>query len=119
MREQRICGICGTMHPVEELLHPFGGLELCSPCLENRTLLCERRGERIWTEDNAGSSDAPLCQDCFDDHYFHCCRCGALIHEASTRCDDSDEYAEYPLCPGCYEAQCRGNPIHDYYYLWT
>ena len=115
MREQRTCGICGTMHPAEEL-HLFDGLELCSSCLENRTLLCERCGERIWTEDNAGSSDTLLCQACFDDHYTHCCRCGTLLHESSTYYAEDDDYDEYPYCVDCYQRHAGYNPIHDYYY---
>ena len=61
MKEERTCGLCGESHPGEDL-YPFDGLELCARCLDERTLLCRHCGERIWEEDNAGSSEVPICQ---------------------------------------------------------
>lgn len=116
MEEQKSCAICGRACATEEV-RSFDGRLLCPECLEEQTVLCCYCGVRIWRADNAGTEAIPLCQTCCDDHYFHCCGCGALTHEANTYYNDSDEYAEYPLCPGCYEAQSRGNPIHDYYYM--
>ena len=118
MEEQKSCAICGRACATEEV-RSFDGRLLCPECLEEQTVLCCCCGVRIWRADNAGTEAIPLCQTCCDDHYFHCCGCGALTHEANTCYNDSDEYAEYPLCPGCYEAQSRGNPIHDYYYKPT
>ena len=115
MDERRTCGICGAAYPAEELYH-FDGMEFCPQCLADHTLVCQRCGERIWVEDNAGSSDTPLCQDCYDDHYTRCSRCGTLLHESNAYYAEDDEYDEYPYCADCYQERASGNPIHDYYY---
>ena len=115
MDERRTCGICGAAYPAEELYH-FDGMEFCPQCLADHTLVCRRCGERIWVEDNAGSSDTPLCQSCFDDHYTHCCQCGTLLHESNAYYAEDDEYDEHPYCADCYQERASGNPIHDYYY---
>lgn len=62
MKEERTCGLCGDSYPGEDL-YPFDGLELCAHCLDERTLLCRHCGERIWEEDNAGSSEVPSARD--------------------------------------------------------
>ena len=115
MDEQRTCGLCGEQLPASRL-YPFDGLELCPHCLDTRTLICRHCEERIWEEDNAGSTDTPLCRDCFDDHYTHCSACGCLLHESNAYYDDSDEYDERPYCGSCYEGRPDSKPIHDYYY---
>lgn len=101
MDEQRTCGLCGEQFPASGL-YSFDGLELCPHCLDTRTLICRHCEERIWEEDNAGSTDTPLCRDCFDDHYTHCSACGCLLHESNAYYDDSDEYDErpYEMCSG-------------------
>ena len=83
MQEERTCSLCGAPHPGEDL-HPFDDMELCNCCLEEWTLLCRHCGERIWEEDNAGSSEVPLCQRCYDNNYTNCCRCGALLYKSQT-----------------------------------
>ena len=115
MSQQRTCAICGAACPPEDL-YEFDGQELCARCLEEETLHCHHCHERIWQADNAGTEDLPLCQDCRDDYYTVCCRCGALIRDAHACYAESDEYEERPYCSDCYGHCARNEAIHDYYY---
>lgn len=115
MQEERTCGLCGAPHPGEDL-HPFDDMELCNCCLEERTLICRHCGERIWEEDNAGSSEVPLCQRCYDNNYTNCCRCGMLLHESQAYYAENDDYDESPYCSDCFHTLSDDSPIHDYYY---
>ena len=115
MSQQRTCAICGAACPPEGL-YEFDGQELCARCLEEETLHCRHCHERIWQADNAGTEDLPLCQDCRDDYYTVCCRCGALIRDDHACYAESDEYEERPYCSDCYGHCARNEAIHDYYY---
>lgn len=115
MKKERTCGLCGDPYPGENL-YPFDGLELCAHCLDERTLLCRHCRERIWEEDNAGSSEVPICQSCYDDHDTNCCRCGTLLHESKAYYSEDDNYDESPYCSDCFHTLSDASPIHDYYY---
>ena len=107
--------ICGHERPWDEHTE-FDGQDLCADCLETHTVLCHECRERLWTDENAGSRDTPLCQDCYDDNYTHCCRCGHLLRENEAYYESSDEYDERPYCANCYYALDKDQSIHDYYY---
>ena len=38
------------------------------------TTVCSVCGERIWSYDNAGTAETPLCQRCYDNYYTSCDR---------------------------------------------
>ena len=104
-----------TAH-LRDLLYHFDGQDLCAQCLDNNTLFCSYCGDRIWKNENAGTTDTPLCQDCFDDHYACCCRCGALVRETTAYYEESGEFDKRPYCLDCFHARSLDKPIHDYYY---
>lgn len=115
MKEMRACSVCGSLHPVEELTE-FDDHLLCESCLHTETLRCQRCGERIWNEDNAGNSSLILCQTCYDRFYTSCEDCGRpiLYDDAYYDSEDEDEYE-----PRCYHCHCQhtdNRVIHDYYY---
>ena len=68
-----VCDICGHERPWDEHTE-FDGQDLCAACLDTNTILCHECRERLWTDENAGSRDIPLCQDCYDEYYTHCCQ---------------------------------------------
>lgn len=96
MRDLEPCGICSEMHDPEELIE-FGGMHLCSDCLDSNTIVCDRCGARIWREDNTGDNDIYLCRECFDDHYVRCSRCERIIRETDAYWGDDDT----ALCFDC------------------
>lgn len=62
----------------------------------------------LWREDNAGTEDVPLCQNCYDERYTSCCDCGTLLHIANANgermyikhngsLDDGLELVTHPL----------------------
>lgn len=112
MKETRACCVCGSLHPVNEMVE-FDDDYLCTVCLNTETMLCSRCGERIWRDDNAGDEDTPLCQSCYDRHYTSCVDCGCVIHHEDAYYIDEDDYDAR-----CYSCHCKCNTrvIHDYYY---
>ena len=109
------CGGCLEETPLDQL-HEFDGRNLCHRCLEEETALCSVCGERIWNYDNAGTSETPLCQRCYDNYYTSCDRCGALIRLEEARYAPDDEDEDYPLCGSCYTRTECCHAIQDYYY---
>ena len=68
MKEEKLCSVCSAVFPEEQLVG-FAGEWLCPDCLERETRICYHCGNRIWNDDNAGSSSVPLCQSCYDEYY--------------------------------------------------
>ena len=97
----RACCVCGALHPVEELTE-FDDYWLCSSCLRTETILCQDCAERIWADANAGDSNTPLCQRCYDRNYTSCEDCGRVLHH-------NDAYAstEEILKKAMLQAQLR------------
>ena len=54
--ETAACYTCGNEFPKDETAE-FDGRTLCSGCLDDETFLCERCGERLWNDGNAGEVD--------------------------------------------------------------
>ena len=92
MTETFTCTHCQGEHPLTERTE-FNGQDLCPDCLAEDTILCRDCGRRIWTDDNEGSEDHPLCQCCYERRYTNCDRCGALLrtHQALYMYGDDDE----------------------------
>lgn len=104
MNDNPICTICCQTHPSENLTD-FRGHLLCPTCLEAQTLVCRSCGERIWRNENAGTTDIPLCQSCYEEDYTTCDDCGRLIslddafyYEGSCRCPECDHWAHHSHC---------------------
>jgi len=89
----RACSICGSLHPVE-VLTEFDDHYLCRDCLHTETTLCERCGERVWADDNAGDGNTPLCQRCYDNYYTSCVDCGRIIHNDDAYYIDEKNWEE-------------------------
>lgn len=111
----KVCTHCGCEMPLASLA-AFNGELLCPDCLAELTITCSWCGDRIWRDDNYGTDDTPLCQNCYDDHYTSCADCGRLIrqHDAFYTSSDSDE----AYCLHCFQ-QHNDRSIHDYYYKPT
>ena len=88
---------------------------LCETRLSELTAVCDRCGERIWSDDNEGDSNTTLCQDCYDNYYHRCADCDRLIQGDDTYYADDDSNISY--CGDCIE-QHRGG-IQSYYYKPT
>ena len=63
--ETYVCAICGREYLISQR-EEFDGQFLCPRCFAEETVTCHVCGERIWTDDNAGNSDTPLCERCYD-----------------------------------------------------
>ncbi len=113
--ELRACSVCGSLHPVEELVE-FDDDYLCSACLQTETRVCQRCGERMWADDNAGDEDTPLCQECYDRYYTSCTDCGCTIPYDDAYYDSEDEERYDPRCYSCHCRHADERAIHDYYY---
>lgn len=111
MRDLESCGICNEEFEAEELIE-FGGMQLCSDCLEHSTIVCDRCGARIWRDDNAGDSDTFLCRSCYDNHYTTCSHCERVIREDDAHYEDDDT----PLCYDCYHQRMNRYSIQPYGY---
>lgn len=109
------CGGCLEEIPIDQL-HEFDGRNLCPECFREETAVCSVCGERIWSYDNAGTAETPLCKRCYDNYYTSCDRCGALIRLEAACYAPDDEDEEYPMCQSCYTRMERDNAIQDYYY---
>jgi hypothetical protein len=46
-----------------------------------------------------GNLDRRVCNDCRDDHYVQCSRCGDWMHSQDAHYDNDDD----PYCDDCYE----------------
>ena len=112
VKETRVCCVCGSLHPVNEMVE-FDDDYLCTVCLNTETMLCNRCGERIWRDDNAGDEDTPLCLSCYDRYYTSCVDCGCVIRHEDAYYIDEDDYDAR-----CYSCHCKCNErtIHDYYF---
>lgn len=113
MKNEKIhnCDNCGNEIHGEAI--EFDGRTLCERCFNSETVICEHCGERIWRENNVGTSDFPLCSYCYDAHYTTCERCGRIIHEDDAHYIDDEAY-----CDNCYECE-SGRVIRDYSYKPT
>lgn len=110
-----ICDHCGRELPISEKV-TFDGADLCLHCLRENTVICTCCGERIWNDDNEGTTETPLCQSCYDRHYTNCFRCGALLHINDTCYASDDEDEEQPYCHNCFTRVNSSRGIQDYYY---
>ena len=113
MEELVPCGVCRNMHPMEELF-VFDDQLLCDDCLSDETTICERCGDRIWADDDAGDEHIHLCQRCYDRYYTRCSRCGIVISEVDAFYQDDD--CDDALCDACNRRELDSRPIRDYYY---
>lgn len=109
MSEERSCSVCGA---AQEDLEVFEGQLLCPSCLEDRTCLCRRCGQRFWTDQNAGDEEQPLCPECFEMYYTTCDECGTLLPLGEVYYDEED----HALCWTCYHRCQHSKLIQDYYY---
>ena len=112
MRDTFICDFCRQEHPISEL-RTFDGQNLCVTCRDERTVLCDSCGDRIWANRDFGDDGIHLCQDCRGD-YDYCRQCGHLVHVDRLHYlndDDDDGY-----CESCYYAHSSDGVIQSYYY---
>ena len=107
------CAECGRVL-LEEEATEFEGRVYCPECLDSLTTFCRYCGDRIFRDDNEGSSDTPLCYGCYENYYTHCGRCGELIH--NDRAYYMDDLDDVPYCEHCYHILYR-EPIHHYHYV--
>ncbi len=105
------CNRCGC-EITEDTAHYFEGDYFCEECFDESTTVCTHCGERVWSEDNAGTMSMPLCDRCYDNHYTSCEECGRIIHQDYANYDDDDDY---PYCDDCYSRRNSGS-IRDYNY---
>lgn len=113
MEEMVPCSVCQSLHPAENL-YEFHDQLLCEDCLSNETMFCDRCGERIWADDDAGDEHIHLCQSCYDRYYTRCSHCGQVVSEADAFYQEDD--SDLVLCNVCNSHYQAIQAIHDYYY---
>ncbi len=107
------CASCGNgLHEYEYRL--FEDDYYCEDCLEERTFVCDRCGERFSTDDDEGDGNTQICQRCYEYHYTNCDRCGRIISTDDAYYDDDDDDNRY--CYSCYENHVRNAVIRGYNY---
>lgn len=104
------CEMCGEER--RDIIE-FDGMMLCPDCLDEETMVCCFCGRRIWARDNAGDEHTHLCNDCYEQNYTHCDRCGALLNWEDACYNSGDDNGDYPLCSDCVT---HHEEIQDYYY---
>ena len=109
------CAECGRVL-LEEEATEFEGRVYCPECLDSLTTFCRYCGDRIFRDDNEGSSDTPLCYGCYENYYTHCGRCGELIH--NDRAYYMDDLDDVPYCEHCYHILYRADPVGDLPHLY-
>ena len=96
MGNHHTCSICGREYAEEDIII-FDDELVCETCLAEETVICADCGTRIWDDQNAGSSELPLCQRCFDRDYTTCERCGAVLpYNSVFYLDDEEDYKDTP-----------------------
>ena len=106
------CGVCHALHPMEELVC-FNDTLICPDCLEDSTVICNRCGDRLWSEDDQGDDvSGHLCQTCYDRYYNTCDECHTVIPEADAYYEDDDRV----LCHDCHIRRRSQYSINDYSY---
>lgn len=107
---KQLCTLCDA--EADELIE-FDGQLLCPDCLVEETYICSHCGDRIWANDNAGSSEVPLCSSCCEYYYTTCASCGCVLHlDNAHYINDGDD----PYCRSCYDERRSDTVIHDYFY---
>lgn len=106
------CVCCHEPHPEGELIYLDDEL-YCEDCLGERTVTCQRCGERIWEDDDAGDENTHLCRSCFNRYYVRCCQCENVVPEEDA-CYPDDDFA-HPYCERCTSQYRDEKTIHDYY----
>lgn len=110
-----ICTHCQQTFPSDQLTD-FDTAALCPACLEELTVLCEVCGARIWREgDHHGETNYRLCDDCYEDGYTTCSRCGETIRSRDALYPDEND-DEAPYCYQCTSLFNSEKVIHDYSY---
>lgn len=79
MRDTFTCDCCHREHPISHRC-TFDGQNLCVTCRDERTVVCDECGERIWSNRDLGDCGIHLCGQCRED-YAYCCGCGQLVHK--------------------------------------
>ena len=106
------CSHCGALIGEDEEFGEINGDVICYDCIEQHTTVCDRCGERIWTNDSYGDEYTTLCRHCYENHYTRCSCCDALLHE-----DDAYHLDGYDYCSECYRDELdKDRNIHDYGY---
>ena len=78
MKKQK-CDTCKKVF--DKQLTNFDGQLWCEDCLTESTTLCHDCGARIYTSDAYYTADDyPICERCYDEHYFCCDGCGRVYH---------------------------------------
>lgn len=113
MTETFVCSCCGQEYPIYDC-YEVANRTFCPDCLGEENMVCTHCEERILNHQNMGQDDSPLCQNCYENHYLNCDRCGALIQRDDAHYLTSD--SEEPFCYDCYCLESREGVIHDYYY---
>ena len=108
-----LCTCCGGRY-LRTVRRQVGESEICEGCESTETVACSQCGSRIWSSDNAGDENLPLCRDCFQQRYTTCICCHRPVSNRDARYEEDDEDEEYPYCRDCFSR--RSESIHDYCY---
>lgn len=102
-----VCEDCGDVEDADDMVtvHTYSSGEkyVCSYCAEHNYYRCMDCDEYFTRRAGyVDSNDDFLCDDCYDDHYWHTCDdCGCFISEGDEYYSDSDD--------GCYCSDCIGD----------
>ena len=107
-----ICEHCNRVFPIENM-YEVENCCFCPECYDWHTTECECCGERFLNENVHRGTN--VCEDCFEENYVICCRCGEAVH-----CDDaeSDRHGQY-YCSYCFDEIPVERNIMNYSYKPT
>lgn len=105
------CELCGEIVPADELVEVSNGDMICSRCASEETVICERCGARVYTDDAENSDNMTVCRSCFDNYYTRCENCDAIISYSEAYTAHGCDY-----CCDCYNSLFTNGGIRNYSY---
>lgn len=107
-----ICDLCNKEIDDLTIYTYQAGQCICENC-QRRAIPCTYCDTRILEEDNFGTSEIPLCENCRNEHYYECSECQAL----GERCYARERPDGALICPACNEKfEEEAKIIHSYNY---
>ncbi len=92
------CNICSDEIPKSQIQEFPGYGPVCEDCA-SEMIECNNCGDYVHDRDSEETQDGPVCNSCFEEHYFHCEDCENIFHERFKYLNDRDE----PVCENCLE----------------
>lgn len=102
--EKHCCEFCDE-ELTENEVYRFDGVVMCKDCYDEKTIICDRCGKRMWIDDATFDCNGnSYCDDCADIETAICDDCGVRVPHDGCYTDESGTC----VCTDCYNN-------HDWY----